>query len=85
VIDRLRASLQAAIGNSRADLDPENQETGDRDREVPAEHQVRRDLVAAENAELARLFADGTITAATRQRLQRGLDLEIARLAEREP
>jgi len=46
------------------------------------EYQIRRDLIAAEHAELARLFAEGTITAATRQRLQRGLDLEIARLAE---
>jgi len=85
VIDRLRASLQAAIGSSRADLDPDNQEAGDQDREVPTEHQVRRELAAAENAELARLFEDGTISAATRQRLQRGLDLEIARLAETEP
>jgi Na+/H+ antiporter len=85
VIDRLRAGLQAAIGSSRADLDPDNQEAGDQDREMPTEHQIRRELTAAENAELARLFEDGTITAATRQRLQRGLDLEIARLAETEP
>jgi CPA1 family monovalent cation:H+ antiporter len=85
VIDRLRGSLQAAIGDSRADLDPDNREADDQDREVPTEHQIRRELAAAENAELARLFDDGTITAATRQRLQRGLDLEIARLAETEP
>jgi hypothetical protein len=43
-----------------------------------------RDLIAAENAELARLFEDGTISAATRQRLQRSLDLEVTRLAERQ-
>ena len=84
VIDRLRASLQAAIGDSHADLDPENREAGDQDREAATEHQIRRELIAAENAELARLFEDGTITAVARQRLQRGLDLEIARLAERE-
>ncbi len=36
----------------------------------------RRDLNAAENAELARLFDNGTISQATRQWLQRGLDLE---------
>jgi CPA1 family monovalent cation:H+ antiporter len=82
VIDRLRASLQAAIGNSRADLDPENRDAAGPGRASPAEPEIRRELIAAENAELARLFADGTITAATRQRLQRGLDLEIARLAE---
>jgi len=42
----------------------------------------RRDLNAAENAELARLFDNGTISQATRQRLQRGLDLEAARLSD---
>jgi hypothetical protein len=39
-------------------------------------------LNAAENAELARLYHDGTISQATRQRLQRGLDLEATRLSE---
>jgi NhaP-type Na+/H+ or K+/H+ antiporter len=79
VIDRLRASLQASIGTTRARLEQEGP-----GRESPAEPEIRRELIAAENAELARLFADGTISAATRQRLQRGLDLEITRLAERE-
>jgi len=46
------------------------------------ERELRGDLIAAENSELARLFEDGTISAATRQRLQRSLDLEIARLTE---
>lgn len=48
------------------------------ERELPA------DLIAAQNAELARLFADGTISAATRQRLQQSLDVEVTRLAERQ-
>ena len=43
---------------------------------------VRRDLNAAENAELARLHDSGTISQATRQQLQRGLDLEAARLSD---
>jgi hypothetical protein len=43
---------------------------------------VRRDLVAAENAELARLYDNGTITQATRQQLQHALDLETARLSD---
>ncbi|HUZ34739.1 MAG TPA: hypothetical protein VMV17_00255 [Streptosporangiaceae bacterium] len=33
-------------------------------------------------AALARLYEDGTISAATRQRLQRGLDLEATRLSD---
>jgi monovalent cation/hydrogen antiporter len=78
VIDRARASLQARIGHTRARIDgtraPEPDGLTDR--------QVRRDLNAAENAELARLYDDGTITQATRQRLQRGLDLEATRLSE---
>jgi hypothetical protein len=37
-------------------------------------------VIAAENAELAGLYAAGTISAATRQRLQHALDLELARL-----
>jgi len=46
------------------------------------DRELRRDLNAAENAELARLYDDGTISPATRQRLQRGLDLEATRLSE---
>ena len=78
VIDRLRASLQARIGNTRARLDQgPAAEPG-----ALTERELRGDLIAAENAELTRLFEDGTISAATRQRLQRGLDLELARLTE---
>ena len=41
---------------------------------------LRTSTGAAENAELAGLYAAGTISAATRQRLQHALDLELARL-----
>ncbi len=41
-------------------------------------------MAALENAELSRLYEDGTISAATRQRLQRSLDLEVTRLADRQ-
>ena len=78
VIDRARASLQARLGHTRARIDgtraPEPDGLTDRE--------LRRDLNAAENAELARLYDDGTISQATRQQLQRGLDLEAARLSE---
>jgi CPA1 family monovalent cation:H+ antiporter len=46
------------------------------------ERELRGDLVAAETAELSRLYETGTISAPTRRRLQRSLDLEIARLTE---
>jgi CPA1 family monovalent cation:H+ antiporter len=78
VIDRARASLQARIGQTRARAD------GTR---APGpggltERELRRDLISAENAELARLYENGTITAATRQRLQHNLDLEATRLSD---
>jgi len=78
VIDRARASLHVRIGHTRARIDvtpaPEPDALTDRE--------LRRDLNAAENAELARLYDDGTINQATRQQLQHNLDLEAARLSE---
>jgi hypothetical protein len=78
VIDRLRTGLQARIGDTRARIDqgPETQPG------ALTERELRGDLIAAENAELSRLFDTGTISAATRRRLQRSLDLETTRLTE---
>jgi CPA1 family monovalent cation:H+ antiporter len=78
VIDRLRASLQARIGNTRSRVNraPETEPA------VLSERELRGDLIAAENAELSRLSDAGTISGATRRRLQRNLDLETARLTE---
>jgi Na+/H+ antiporter len=77
-IDRARAGLQARIGRARARIDgdqpPEPGGLTDRD--------LRRALNAAEHAELARLYDDGTISQPTRLRLQRGLDLEATRLSD---
>ena len=78
VIDRLRAGLQARIGTSRARLDENPDAAGT----ALTERELRGDLIAAENAELSRLYDAGTISAATRRRLQQSLDLEIARLTE---
>jgi CPA1 family monovalent cation:H+ antiporter len=78
VIDRLRATLQARIGSTRARLDS-GPGAGPAAR---TERELRGDLIAAENAELSRLFRAGAISAATRRRLQRSLDLETARLTE---
>ena len=78
VIDRLRSGLQDRIGSSRARIgrDP-GTEPG-----AMSERELRGDLIAAEGAELARLFDAGEISVATRQRLQRSLDLEISRLTD---
>ena len=78
VIDRLRATLQARIGHTRARLDAGPGTAA----AARTERELRGDLIAAENAELSRLFQAGTISAATRRKLQRGLDLETARLTE---
>jgi CPA1 family monovalent cation:H+ antiporter len=77
-IDRARASLQARIGRTRARVD------GDQAAEPGGltDRDLRRALNAAEHAELARLYDDGTISQPTRQKLQRGLDLEAARLSD---
>ena len=77
-IDRARAGLQARIGRTRARIggDQAPEPDGLTDREL------RRALNAAEHAELARLYDDGTISQPTRQQLQRSLDLEAARLSD---
>ena len=78
VIDRLRTSLQARIGNTSARIGraPDN-EPG-----VLSERELQSELIAAETAELSQLFEAGTISTGTRQRLQRNLDLQTARLTE---
>jgi monovalent cation/hydrogen antiporter len=78
LIDRLRASLQARIGTTRARMDPDP----DAAATVLTERELRGDLITAENAELSRLYDAGAIGAATRRRLQRNLDLETARLTD---
>jgi len=77
-IGRTRASLRARVGRARARAE------GSRAAEPGGltDRDLRRAINAAEHAELARLYDDGTITAATRQRLQRSLDLEATRLSD---
>ena len=75
-IDRIRRTLNARIGQARARL----HQDGDAAQDARSGRDIHRDVIAAENAELASLYAAGTISAATRQRLQHVLDLELARL-----
>jgi len=78
VIDRLRTSLQARIGTTRARMNQRPDAAGT----ALTERELRGDLLTAETAELSRLYDAGTISAATRRRLQRNLDLESTRLTE---
>ena len=77
-IDRARVGLQARIGRTRARIDGNQAAEPD----GLTDRDLRRALNAAEHAELARLYDDGTISQPTRQQLQRGLDLEAARLGD---
>jgi len=76
VIDRVRSSLRVRIERVRTSA-PQVPGTGGL-----TERELRRDLIAAENDELARLYAEGTINEATRRRLQHGLDLDTVRLSD---
>jgi CPA1 family monovalent cation:H+ antiporter len=82
-IDRARATLEARIGRARARVD--DSRAGDRPAPAPGrltDRELRRALNAAEHAELTRLYEDAAISQATRQSLQRGLDLEATRLSD---
>jgi monovalent cation/hydrogen antiporter len=81
VIDHVRDSLQTRIEHGRAQAGHTPPPGGD----GLTERGLRRDLIAAENAELIRLYQSGTISQATRQRLQRDLDLEATRLGGDQP
>jgi CPA1 family monovalent cation:H+ antiporter len=82
-IDRARATLEARIDRARARVD--DSRTGDRQAPEPGrltDRELRRALNAAEHAELARLYDEAAISQATRQSLQRSLDLEATRLGD---
>jgi CPA1 family monovalent cation:H+ antiporter len=82
-IDRARATLEARIDRARARVGDD--QAGDRQAPEPGrltDRELRRALNAAEHAELARLYDDAAISQATRQSLQRSLDLEATRLSD---
>jgi monovalent cation/hydrogen antiporter len=75
-IDRMRQLLDARAGHARAQARADGDD-GPRLTEL----EVRRDVLTAQGNELARLYADGIISAASCLRLQRTLDLEHTRLS----
>ena len=79
VLDQLRRRLQARIDRIQADHDTEATEPGTA---VAAYRALRRDVLSVQRAELDRLFGAGTISDATRRRVQRSLDLEDAGLGD---
>ena len=72
------SSRRARIGTTRARTGP----SPGAERTARTERELRGDLINAETDELTRLYDAGTISAATRGRLQRNLDLETTRLTE---
>jgi monovalent cation/hydrogen antiporter len=76
VIEALRASWQDRIERLKGDDNGELAPTASMYR------QLRRDLLDVESAELDRLYHDGTISDATRRRIQRSLDLEHGGLGD---
>jgi len=78
VIDRARARLETRLGQARAGAAGSSRPEPD----GLTERQLRRELIAAQNAELVRLFDGGQVSDATRQRLQHSLDLEAAGLSD---
>lgn len=78
VIDQLRRTMGSRAEHARAALGESEQPA---ESAVPP-REIRRDVIAAQVTELSRLYAEGTISAATQRRLQRALDLELARLGD---
>ena len=76
VLEALRNSWQNRIERIKEHKNSELPHTGS------LYHQLRRDLLDVESAELDRLYSDGAISDATRRRIQRSLDLEYAGLGE---
>ncbi|MDH6114047.1 Na+/H+ antiporter [Kitasatospora sp. MAP12-15] len=80
VADRMRRDLGARLDHARMQLSDE--EPSEDVATVTAYRRLRRDLIAAESAELQRLYQEHRISDATRGVLQHTLDLEEAGLGE---
>jgi Na+/H+ antiporter len=75
VIDQIRRSLETRVELAQGDgVDA----TGVR----RTYREIRRDVVAVQSRELARLYAEGAIDEGTRRRIQRQLDLDDARFTD---
>ncbi|AZQ74724.1 Na+/H+ antiporter [Streptomyces luteoverticillatus] len=75
VIDQLRRGLLARLDQADADHDGDSVSAADY-------RELRRAVIAAESAELRRLYEGNRVSDMTRRRVQRALDLEEAGLGE---
>ncbi|MFE6690530.1 Na+/H+ antiporter [Streptomyces sp. NPDC057743] len=80
VIDQLRRGLLARL--DQADADQDDAATPTPWASAATYRELRRTVIAAESAQLHRLYADNHISDTTRRRLQRSLDLEEAGLGD---
>jgi monovalent cation/hydrogen antiporter len=77
-VERIRRDLEAAVDSARQRLADDRYPATTPTEE--AYRRLRREVIGAQAAELARMFQDGEISDGTRRTLQRRLDLEEARL-----
>jgi CPA1 family monovalent cation:H+ antiporter len=82
VLDRLRRGLTARLDDARDRLAEDGGTPVTTDSADRMYHQLRRDLITVETAELQRLYDTHAIGDTTRRRLQRVLDLEETRLTD---
>ena len=90
VADRLVSALDARVSRTQLRLDPppppDGSPTGATAAARPSTgrlyRELRRELLAAETAELVRLRDTGVISEDVRRRVQRAVDLEDAALAD---
>ncbi|MEE6268019.1 Na+/H+ antiporter [Streptomyces diastatochromogenes] len=80
LVDQLRRGLLARL--DQADAGQDDEATPSSWASASTYRALRRTVIAAESAQLQRLYADHQISDTTRRRLQRSLDLEEAGLGE---
>ncbi|MEW1654145.1 Na+/H+ antiporter [Streptomyces sp. NPDC093707] len=80
VLDQLRRGLLARL--DQADADRDDDTAPSHWASATTYRALRRTVIAAESAQLQRLYADNHISDTTRRRLQRSLDLEEAGLGD---
>lgn len=80
LINQLRRGLLARLDQADADQDDDTAPSGSVS--ATGYRELRRTVIAAETAQLQRLYADNHISDLTRRRLQRRLDLEDAGLGD---
>jgi CPA1 family monovalent cation:H+ antiporter len=84
MLEQLRVRLESRIDRLEADggRGPQDTMSPSASDSTESYRRLRRELLAVQSGELTRLYEAGTISEATRRRLQRALDLEEASLGD---